>query len=496
MKKIAVLVPSEEYKNYAGARIRYGRLKSPLERLGVKLVLEDVAAFSVDQTDFDAILISKCHDARALIAAAAAAGRGLFVGVDLFDDYFSQRSDSRLARYRNWLSQLLPFCHFATCSTPAMARIVHDYKGDLPVHVVNDPAPKASLDELAGQLNLKLAKAQSEQTLRLLWFGVGDNPHFKVGLNDVAAFSGVIRSLANSDKRVDLTVLTNARALSADGLALLGRLPVKVKIEEWSEPRERTLLAEAFACFLPVNAQPFSAAKSLNRAVTALTAGCQAISSGYPLYEPLSELVYRDISSFLTDFNRGSMKNSAENVERFKATMQAIASAETEASSLAEFFRSLRLPEKDASTGPLVLVHGQSTNGALHKAVHAMGGISVASPYCSAQLGFDVIFRGAPAELVMLVSDKTAKLLVPNLRDGLKEEIRLSEKKYWRVSGRSRPSGRESLPGESWHEAPLLFQLASYRHAIGQIRESIAEAFGPSRVILSENSPLPFTEAK
>lgn len=494
--KIAVLIPSEEYKNYAGARIRYGRLKSPLERLGIRLVLEDIATFSVDQTDFDAILISKCHDARSLVAAAAVAGRGLFVGVDLFDDYFSQKSDSRLARYRNWLSQLLPFCQFATCSTPAMAGIVHDYKGDLPVHVVNDPAPQASFDELAGQLSLKLARAQSEQTLRLLWFGVGDNPHFDVGLNDLAAFGGVLGSLANSDKLVELTVLTNERALGAGGLTLLGRLPVKAKIEEWSEARERALLAEAFACFLPVNAQPFSAAKSLNRAVTALTAGCQAISSGYPLYEPLSELVYRDVSSFLADFDRGSMKNSLKDVERFKATMRAIASAETEAASLAEFFKSLRPAEKDAATGPLILVHGQSTNGAAHKAVHAMGGISVASPYCPAQLGFDVIFRGAPGELVMLVSDKTAKSLVPSFRDRLKEEIRISEKKYWRVSGNGRPSGRDSLPGESWHEAPLPFQLASYRHAIGQIRESIAEAFGPSRVILSENSQLPFTEAK
>jgi hypothetical protein len=96
----------------------------------------------------------------------------------------------------------------------------------------------------------------------------------------------------------------------------------------------------------------------------------------------------------------------------------------------------------------------------------------------------------------MLVSDKTAKSLVPSFRDRLKEEIRFSEKKYWRVSGNGQPSGRDSLPGDSWHEAPLPFQLASYRHAIGQIRKSIAEAFGPSRVILSENSQLPFTEAK
>lgn len=494
--KIAVLVPSEEYKSYAGARIRYGRLKAPLEALGIKLSLEDIASFSIDSADFDAMLISKCHDARALVAAAAAAGRGPLVGVDLFDDYFSQESDSRLTRYRNWLSQLLPFCQFATCSTPAMARIVKDYRGDLPVHVVNDPSSGADFDGLASQLSLKLIKAQSEQTLRLLWFGVGDNPHFDVGLKDLAAFGGVLRSLASSDKFVELNVLTNARALSAEGLALLDRLPVKTTIEEWSEAREQALLAVAFACFLPVNAQPFSAAKSLNRAVTALTAGCQVISSGYPLYEPLSQLIYRDISSFLADFGRGRMKSSPDNVERFRTMMQALASAETEASSLAKFLESLPASDKDASTGPLILVHGQSTNGTAHKTVHAIGGYSVASPYCPTQLGFDVIFRGAPGELVMLVADKTVKSLVPAFRDRLKEEVRLSEKKYWRVYGSTRPSTRNSVPGDNWHEAPLPFQLASYRHAIGQIRELIAQAFGPSRVILSETSPMPFSEAK
>lgn len=491
--KIAVLIPSEEYKNYAGARIRYGRLKAPLERQGVELILEDIAEFSPDGTGIDAVLISKCHDARSLVAAAAISRRGLPAGVDLFDDYFSQDADSRLNRYRNWLRQLLPFCSFALCSTPAMAAVASDFDEELPVHVVNDPAPGCGFDNLPELLQSKLATARNEQRIRLLWFGVGDNPHFNVGLSDLAAFGGSLAPLVRAGPTLELTVLTNSRALDAQGLSLIGQLPVRTVIEEWTESRERELLSEAFACFLPVNGQPFSAAKSLNRAVTALTAGCQVISAGYPLYEPLIAEIYRDSSEFAADFAKGSMKHSPASMDRFELAMQSFASAETEATELAEFLKNLK-PQRGYTSLPLVLVHGHATNGAAHKAVHALNGLSVASPYCPSKLGSDVIFRGAPGQLVMLVADKVTKSLAPAFREQL-EEVRLSEKKYWRLPSGPRSLGPSGVIGASWDETPLPFQLATYRHSLRQIREQMFQAFGPCQIIVSENSPLPFSEA-
>jgi hypothetical protein len=490
--KIAVLIPSEEYKGYAGARIRYGRLKSPLARHGIQLSLQDIAEFAPDISDADAIIISKCHDARSLVAAAAISGRGLLTGVDLFDDYFSQTEDCRLARYRGWLSQLLPMCDFAICSTPVMANVVGDYRKDLPVHVVNDPAPEKGIAQLPELLAFKLVKARSEQMVRLLWFGVGDNPHFDIGLSDLTAYGGILASLANAGLDLELTILTNERSLDADGLSLIGRLPVRTRVEEWTEIRERELLSEAFACFLPVNAQPFSAAKSLNRAVTALSAGCQVISVGYPLYNALSDQIYGDPSEFLADVERESMKHSAAFIDRFRSAMHSIASPETEAASLAGFLTSLRPRDSEDDT-PLILVHGHATVGAAHKTVHKLNGLSVASPYCPAQLGFDVIFRNAPGQLIMLIADKTSKALVPDFRERLKEEVRLSDKKYWRVSeGFERG---QSIQRDGY-EASLPSQLATYRHSLREIRALMAQAFGPCRVIVSESSSLPFSEAR
>ena len=156
--KVVVLVPSEEYKNYAGARIRYGRLRSKLSQLGVDLELRDVSKFIPADADCDVLIISKCHDARSLIAAEVLSRRGSLVGVDLFDDYFSQTADSRLFRFRNWIAQLLPVCSFALCSTPAMAKVARGYRSDLPIHVVNDPAEDIRLIDLPGTLGAKLTE--------------------------------------------------------------------------------------------------------------------------------------------------------------------------------------------------------------------------------------------------------------------------------------------------------------------------------------------------
>jgi hypothetical protein len=484
--KISVLVPSEDYKQYAGARIRYGRLKPHLSRLGIDIALANVTEFAPDRAECDVLIISKCHDARALIAAAASLERGILVGVDLFDDYFSQAGDSRLARYRIWLAQILPSCDFALCSTPAMARTVEDYRADLPLHVVNDPADEDSPNELERVLAAKLAKADDEQTLRLAWFGVGDNPHFDVGLSDVAAYSGILSRLRHSGMDVELTVLTNSRALSSRGLAMLGEVPVRTRLVEWSEERERRLLDDAFACFIPVNAQGFSAAKSLNRAVTALSAGCQVISVGYPLYARLGQLIYREAESFLEDLASGRMRHAPGSTEQFKRAIDDLASAKAEAAGLATFLAGRNARKAGAGT-TLALVHGFAVNGTAHKLVQSLGGLSVASPYCTGDFAFDVIFQKEPGGLGMLVSDEALPRLAAGTRRKLRDNTSISGRRFWAVPDRREP--RTGAGGASAREVPV--RLATYATSMKSIGAQMSDAFGPCRLFLSESSVLP-----
>jgi hypothetical protein len=487
--KLVVLVPSAEYMNYAGSRIRYQRVAPELAKHDIELQLQDINDFSPDRTDADVLIISKCHDPLSLVAAAVMAKRGKLVGVDLFDDYFSQDGDSRMSRFRTWLDQILRSCDFVLCSTEAMAAVARRYRADIPVHVMNDPAADLRMELLPQILRRKLHDTRASLKMTVAWFGVGDNPHFPVGLPDLASFSGVLKELRAADLDVELRVLTNARALTADGLALIEALPVRTAVAEWSEQAEEELLATAFLAFLPVSRQPFSTAKSLNRAVSALTAGCQVLSVGYPLYDKLEPLVYRDAAAFLQDLSNGTMRLSADRIAEYGHVMEEFASAEAEASRLGNFLSELK--RKDRQGGTLVVLHGHSTSGAAHKLVQAVNGLSVASPYCTAQLGFDVVFKATPDGLSMRMSEKASRRLQDRRRDLVPVEENSGRRYVEMPKARQRAA---ALAGAgTLDEVPVPLQLATYPAWIEEMRMRMTAAFGPCRFIVAETSRLPFS---
>lgn len=482
--KLSVLVPSIQYKSYAGARIRYGRVAPMLTQHGVELKLEDIGHFDPTATSTDAVLISKCHDARSLLVAAALRDRRKLVGVDLFDDYFSQRSDGRLARYRSWLAQLVGMCDFAICSTPTIAEALLPYRDGLPTHILNDPASAESDDQLSRLVSRKIAEARDSERIRIAWFGVGDNRYFPVGLSDLAAHGSALRELARSGMAVELTVVSNARALTADGLSVIRQLPIETKVKEWSETAERELLEEALVAFLPVGCQPFSRAKSLNRAFTALSAGCQVLSVGYPLYAPLGDLIYREAGELVADLVRSSFRLRPETVSKYNASVERLASAEGEARALAAFLVNLR-PGEGQRPLMLSLIHGHSTMPQAHGLVRSLNGLSVASPFSSAPLDFDVLFRAADSGLTMLVSRNASRRMLPQVQERLEGRERIGGEQYLRVRD-ERPVRR----AVEWGNLPISVQLATYASAMREIERRMTDSFGPVRTILSETSPL------
>ena len=488
--KIAVLVPSAAYIENAGARIRYGRVSRPLRELGHAMELVVISEFSPETANYDVIILSKCHDAHALLIAQAYASRGGTVGVDLFDDYFSQYADSRMVRFRRWLAELAPWLDFVLCSTATMAAVAGSYCEDVPVIQLNDPAPFEFDPGLADRLAQKISEAREGRRLQLCWFGIGDNPHFPVGLSDVAAFSDRLAELGRlSDYTIELQILTNARALDAKRLALVASLPIPVTVSEWSEDAEAQLLQQSFACFLPVNAQPFSIAKSQNRVVTALAAGCQVISEGFPLYEPFAELIYRNVQSFADDLENGDMRMSADRSKQFWSAIEQWASADCEAE---RFAKELKALDKRAhkSAGPAALIHGIATSGAAHELAQQLGGLSVASPFTKAKLGYDVIFRVAKGtDLDMFVAHRCVSSLAEAARRRLQPEAAIGSKSFAYLP----PEGDGvSIPAAEGTDLNLPSILARYDNAIEQIRARLRSAFGTSTIFLSENSPLPF----
>jgi hypothetical protein len=255
-------------------------------------------------------------------------------------------------------------------------------------------------------------------------------------------------------------------------------------VREWSETAERELLEEALVAFLPVGCQPFSTAKSLNRAFTALSSGCQVLSAGYPLYAPLGDLIYREASDLVADLVRGSLRLGPDTISKYDASVERLASADGEARALAVFLANIR-PAEASRQLLLSLVHGHSTMPEAHALVRSLNGLSVASPFSSVALDFDVLFRAADSGLAMMVSRKALRRMLPHMQERLQGRERVGGEQYLRVHDE-----RPIRSAVEWGNPPISIELATYASAMREIERRMTHSFGPVRTILSETSPL------
>jgi hypothetical protein len=184
------------------------------------------------------------------------------------------------------------------------------------------------------------------------------------------------------------------------------------------------------------------------------------------------------------------MKHSAASIHKYQAKVDEIASAAREASGVAQFLQQLDPAPRDTGE-TLVLVHGQATNGAANKAVRALRGLSVGSPYCAAKLGFDIVFRADHGRLVMLLTDHAAKHLNPGLTT--RPARTFADGKFSMLCDADQTNSELAAEIPQYHTAPLPFQVASYGPTMARISECIQRAFGPCRVFISESSPLPIS---
>lgn len=289
----------------------------------------------------DAYLFSKCYDARAFILGRLLRANKKLVGVDLFDDYFSQTGRSQFVCLRDWLRTMSNLVDFHLSSTERMRGVAATYMPSIPGHVMNDPFSGLDREQVAASVERNLMETVSTGVLQVGWFGIGDNRHFPVGLQDLCAFGSILSELARGGLVVELSILTNRRALNADALAMLARLPVPWHLDEWTEDKERDLLAHTLVSFIPVNAQNFSVAKSLNRAASALTGGAQVLSTGFPLYASLGDFIYRRPQDLLDDISNRSLRLRGQTIPALEACLATTGDPRAEARNLSLFMHPL-----------------------------------------------------------------------------------------------------------------------------------------------------------
>lgn len=458
--RICVVTQSEAFASSAGMRIRYDRLAAGAAALGAEISAVPIGSLrSKSDLAHDVYLFAKTYSAHAFVLAHRMRELGKRTGIDIFDDYFTQRSDTRLRQYRTWLRTMGGLIDFALCSTPRLEGVLNRLLPAVPVAVIADPSQAYDPRRVAFFAGRKSAEAQETRHLRVLWFGIGDNPYFPVGIRDLVAFGGELSRLNRRGWSAELTVLTNLRALTPDGLNLLRRLPIPYAIEEWTPEREVAALERHHVCFLPVNGQDFSRMKSLNRAVTALVAGCQVLAVGYPLYEPLADLLYGAPEALLADLAENKPALRAETMPVLTERLSALADPYQGANTFASFLHHLSTASDTAQpsigtptnghlsrnilrtlvkTGfysNIGIINGAFSDSNAHKSAQTFGGLSVKSHFCRERFNFDVRFDffEDTGETNILIAEQAVEFLTDDLRGSLVPFGRILDRTFYRL---------------------------------------------------------------
>jgi len=388
-------------------RIRYERFMEGIVGGDVEIVAHPIADLIGKPLNYDAYLFCKTFTLEAIILAHAAKRQGKIVAQDLFDDYFSQSTDQRLFIYRDWLRAMAPLTDVVLCTTRRMKAVIQPFLPECPITVIEDPITDYDPFRIAALADRKTDRARMSRTLRIAWFGIGDNPYFSVGLSDLTAPAVItqLAALAKQGWQSLLTVATNLRALDVNGLALLRNIPIPVELIEWTEAVEQKVLADADVALLPVSSQGFSRAKSLNRALTALNQGCQIWSLGEPLYEELEPFIYRSSAVMLSDLDSERPRIRSETVPELTHFLGRTANAFQAGRTFASAILGKDSPPIPS---PFAVIHGWQTTVAIHKLTSGQGGLSVKSPYCGAAWNFPVRFDAIGQDIVVKVSTRLA----------------------------------------------------------------------------------------
>lgn len=488
--KICIVIQSEAFRTSAGMRIRYERFAQCLGpdhdvRLEALTCGEVSASKSLDH---DVYVFCKTFDLSALLLARRLRGAGKTVGLDVFDDYFSQSADPRLQKYRDWLRDMAPVTDFAICSTPAMVDVLRAYLPHIRITAVDDPI--LGFDpQLVGTLaDRKVAKACESRSVNVVWFGIGDNPYFPVGLTDLANCDADLARMTRLGWNVNLTVVTNRRPFEGAGGEVLRALSTPLELVEWTEEAERTALGQAAVALLPVNGQSFSRAKSLNRAITALSHGCQVLSLGYPLYARLDGLIYRSSEELLADLEAGTCRVSSASVPTLSARIAEVASpAEAAATFVGEARRAKARTAARRGDAPLLcLFHGRKTAIGLHKTVSTLGGLSISTIFTQAGWNFPVRFDLADGAVVMRATQAVIKRFSLPVRDPTRT-VRIADFDFAELDLEAlgiTPLALCSVPTLPIHDAALSESVLQFAE------KSCCAAFGRVDVLFSDSSPL------
>jgi len=226
------------------------------------------------------VVFQKAYSPNDLEIADHLRGLGVRTVFDLCDNHLYVPPDRPEFRERSdRLRRIIDRVDAVSVATPELAKIVVR-----PSAVIDDALDDAPADWWSPVRAIG-RRWRRGRHVRLIWFGNAGETSPPFGIIDLARLVPVLEAL-HARKPISLTVVSNSRTAFDRHMAEVG---FPARYHEWQTDRFLRLFREHDLCLIPVNVNPYTICKTVNRLALSLLLGVPAIADWIPSYEELRE---------------------------------------------------------------------------------------------------------------------------------------------------------------------------------------------------------------
>jgi hypothetical protein len=230
------------------------------------------------------VVFQKAYTPNDLDIAEHLRGLGVRTVFDLCDNHLYVPDDRPDFRERaDRLRRMIDRVDAVSVATPELAKII-----DRSTVVIDDALDDVPLDWWS-PARAVTRRWRARRPLRLIWFGNAGESSPPFGLIDLARLLPVLQAV-HAQSPLSLTIVSNSRTAFEKHLA---GAQFPVQYHDWVTSRFVRLFRRHDLCLIPVNVNPFTICKTVNRLALSLLLGVPAIADWIPSYEEL-----RDGASF------------------------------------------------------------------------------------------------------------------------------------------------------------------------------------------------------
>jgi hypothetical protein len=253
------------------------------------------------------VVFQKAYSPNDLDIADHLRGLGVRTVFDLCDNHLYVPADRPEFRDRaDRLRRIIDRVDAISVATPELAKII-----ERPTSVIDDALDDVPPDWWSPVR--VMGRRWRCRRLRLVWFGNAGEMSPPFGLIDLARLVPVLEAM-HVRRPLSLTVVSNSRSAFERHLAG-ARFPVHY--HEWLTRRFVRLFRRHHVCLIPVNLNPYTVCKTVNRLALSLLLGVPAVADWIPSYEELRDCALlgdweRSLTTHVTDptLGRGQVRKA------------------------------------------------------------------------------------------------------------------------------------------------------------------------------------------